>query len=152
MKYLPLLALLLMSCSSHKIETAPLVLNQDLPTPTPLPRAQIYRMSGNATAANVPVQVNAEGKIVSFPAPSDLVGQEPIALKDGWLLDQRGIGPNTRFISYTYSEYAKLAAPPSIDQLQAAIIANARAVDFRQLPMSPSEAADNPKALLKYIP
>ncbi|MDE6367577.1 MAG: hypothetical protein K2L33_08350, partial [Muribaculaceae bacterium] len=44
-----------------------------------MPRAVIYRITGNATAANVPVQVSPAGTITSFPAPTDIIGQEPVS-------------------------------------------------------------------------
>lgn len=133
MKYLPILAMIIAtSCvgSRHVATIEPLTLNQQEIKPAPLPQQHKYRISGPATAANVPVQVNAEGKIVSFPAPTDLIGQEPKDLGDGWYLDRRGVNANTRFTTYTYEQYSRLSAPPSLAELQAAIIPDARVIDL----------------------
>lgn len=138
------------SCSSKKQET---VATEHLQlarpviggtTPADLPMARAYRMSGDATADNVPVQVDSKGNIVSYPAPTDLIGQEPVALADGYLLDRRGISAYTRFTRYTYAEYIALKTPPTPSQLKAAIIPGARPVDIVQLPLTAADAAANP--------
>lgn len=108
--------------------------------PTAIPRAVIYKMIGSASTANVPVLVNRAGEIISYPAPSDLKNGEPIPLEEGYLLDRRGISENSRFTSYTYQEYSALDAPPTVAELRAAIIPDARAVDIRHLSMTPAEA------------
>ncbi|MDE5668462.1 MAG: hypothetical protein K2I24_02900, partial [Duncaniella sp.] len=76
----------------------------NLPGPAALPNACIYRTSIDVDAY-VPVTVNpVDGSLISYPAPSDITGASmPVVLKDGWLLDRRGISPNTRFVRYTYS-------------------------------------------------
>jgi hypothetical protein len=71
---------------------------------------------------NVPVGLNATGeKIASYPAPADLYYNGelalPVRLKEGYMLDRRGIGANTAFTSYTYEEYSKMDAPPSLQEL-----------------------------------
>jgi hypothetical protein len=76
---------------------------------------------------NVPVTLNeTKDKIVNYPAPSDLFYEGelslPVRLKQGYLLDRRGIGPNTAFTSYTYEEYSKLEAAPSLQELFDSII------------------------------
>ena len=72
----------------------------------------------------VPVTMNSERtKIVSYPAKSDIrLSAKPVALADGWLLDRRGIGPNTVFTDYTYEEYSSLEKTPSASQLMEHII------------------------------
>ncbi len=71
----------------------------------------------------VPVMMDDEKKeIVSFPDPRDLyVHGElavPVLLERGYLLDRRGIGPNTAFLRLTYEEYATLDKVPSIAELK----------------------------------
>lgn len=71
---------------------------------------------------NTPVALNQDGTaIVGFPAPRDLLaGKElrtPVVLVGGYLLDRRGIGPSTGFISLTYREYANLGSAPSTEEL-----------------------------------
>jgi hypothetical protein len=67
-------------------------------------------------------------EIISFPAPSDIRGNmkinEPIALENGFLLDQRGIYPNSAFLDITFEDYSKLSSTPSNEQLKALILDN----------------------------
>lgn len=75
----------------------------------------------------VPVTLNETGdKVVSFPAPSDLYTNGilaiPVQLDKGYLLDRRGVQPNTAFTSYTYEAYTKLESAPSIQDLISSII------------------------------
>ncbi len=112
-----------------------------VPTAT-VPNARIYRTNGNY-ADNVPVNCAADGSILSYPAPSDLTDATPIALEGGWLLDRRGIGLNSRFTKYTYSEYSRLSAAPSPKELRKAIISGARVTEVVEMPFpySPGCAA-----------
>lgn len=147
------------SCSSKKqaVEPASVPLTAIQPAQpgavvNALPKAIVYRMSGDATAANVPVTVNPQtGDITSFPGPADVVGQEPIALEGGWLLDRRGISENSRFTKWTYAEYATMKTPPTLAEIKAAIIPDARAIDIRRLDMTPWQAAENLPEVLKAI-
>jgi len=58
---------------------------------------------------------------MSYPAPSDLGDSpdylKPLSLKGGYLLDQKGIGPNVAFLKLTYEEYASLPEAPSRAEL-----------------------------------
>lgn len=107
-----------------------------------IPRAVIYRTNINVND-NVPVRVTAEGtKILSYPAPSD-VGQfsTPVELAEGWLLDRRGgVGSDTRFLTYTYSDYSCLKEPPSVSVLIDHIIKEARVTATYQLDVSLQQA------------
>lgn len=108
-----------------------------------VPKARIYKTNGNYSE-NVPVTCDpSTGAIVSYPAPGDLAGQAPVALDGGWLLDRRGVGPDSRFTTYTYSEYASLKSVPSLEQLQKAIIPDARVTELVEMPFaySPNCAA-----------
>lgn len=76
---------------------------------------------------NVPVIMDSsKTRIISYPAPSDLkIGNRlavPTRLKDNMFLDNRGIGPNAVFLSYTYSEYAALESAPAMEVLLNSII------------------------------
>lgn len=62
-------------------------------------------------------------KIVSYPDIRDIYYNgklsEPTFLADSFLLDNRGIGPQVAFLSYTYEEYSKLqATPPATDLMK----------------------------------
>ncbi len=116
-------------------------------------KAYIYKTNGNY-ADNVPVTVE-NGKLISYPAPSDLTDQSrPVALDRGYLLDRRGIGPDTRFTSFTYGEYAAMPAPPSSAQLMAAIIPDARVTEMVEMPFpySPDCAAQCNELIATGLP
>lgn len=139
------------SASQKELIGAPVNSSAGAVIGTPPPRAVVYRMSGDASALNVPVQVDSEGNVVSYPDPRDLQGQEPVALSGGYFLDRRGVNSATRFTTYTYAEYSKLKTPPTPGQLRAAIIPGARVIDLRQLPVSASEAAAEPALAEAYL-
>ena len=109
-------------------------------------------MSGQASADNVPIQVDSQGNIISFPDPSDLKNAEPIQLKGGYLLDRRGVNTNTRFLRYTYKEYSSLNVPPSITELKASIIPDARVSEIIQLPVTVSQAVADLNAINAMLP
>lgn len=76
---------------------------------------------------NVAVTMNdAKTAIVAYPAPADVYRNGklayPTALESGYWLDNRGIGPNTVFLKWTYDEYAKQTEVPSLNLMQEAII------------------------------
>ncbi len=86
----------------------------------------IYRSTGDYYH-NVPIILNdAKDKVVSYPAPSDFLYEGepvfPVMLKDGYLLDRRGVNVNTAFTSYNIESYAVLESPPSLDELYNSII------------------------------
>ncbi|MDR2497626.1 MAG: hypothetical protein LBD21_10930 [Tannerellaceae bacterium] len=87
------------------------------------PPAIVYKTTADY-ADNVPVTMNAaRTAIVSYPDPTDL-GQhsKPTPLRNGYLLDNRGINENVAFLRYTYDEYSRLPHPPTLAELQANII------------------------------
>jgi len=87
-----------------------------------LPSVIIYKTKADYSK-NVPVGLNDERTvIVSYPGKTDLKGQEPIALKYGFLLDKRGIRPNVAFLKYTYDEFLALETIPPIAELFNSII------------------------------
>ncbi len=106
-----------------------------------VPRARIYKTSGDYRE-NVPVTISpSTGQIVSFPATTDINPENmPIVLADGYLLDSRGISSTSVFTTYTYGEYAKLSDTPSLTELKAAIIPGATITEIHELPMTITEA------------
>lgn len=89
------------------------------------PRAIIYRTRVDVGDA-VPITLSADGKeVVSYPHPSDLRKDNgypiPTPIGEGYLLDNRGIGPNTAFLKWSYAEYASFDKSPTLEELQAAI-------------------------------
>lgn len=88
----------------------------------------IYKTKANYENL-VPVLLNEEKTaIVSYPAPSDLRLNDKLALptplKNGYCIDNRGIGPNAAFLSITYQEYASLAQAPPLKTMYDAIVDN----------------------------
>ena len=75
----------------------------------------------------VPVIMSYDkNKIISYPHPSDIsVNGEysyPTKLKEGYLLDNRGINKNVVFLNITYEDYSKFERVPSLDELYKMIL------------------------------
>ncbi|MBS1586200.1 MAG: hypothetical protein JSS82_11720 [Bacteroidetes bacterium] len=92
----------------------------------PGPHAIVYKTRKDYSKL-VPVTLSADGKqIVSYPAPEDLKAGNrylyPTRLHNGYLLDNKGIGPNTAFLNVSYERYARLKTAPSVAQLQRMIL------------------------------
>lgn len=102
-----------------------------------MPKAVIYRTSA-PSASLVPVTLGPDGKLISYPAPTDL-GAEPATLRDGWMLDTRGISDGTRFTRWTYSEYRSLSAAPSPAEILAAVQPEPRITEIVKLPTSAAQ-------------
>lgn len=117
---------------------------------TPPPRAVVYRTNGDYRD-NVPVNVSAAGVLLSYPAPADVRGAEPVALADGYLLDRRGVGDNTVFTRYTYSEYGALSEAPQPEEIEESIIAGSRVTKTIVLPMTVDEALADTAAVNAFI-
>ena len=83
----------------------------------------VYKTTKNYNK-NVAILLSEDKKtIVGYPHPTDVsVRNYPTELKKGYLLDNRGIGKNTAFISLTYEEYAALKNAPSLSELWDMII------------------------------
>lgn len=116
----------------------------------PPPRAVAYRTDGNY-ASNVPVQVSPEGRLLSYPAPEDVRGATPLPLTDGYLLDRRGVGPNTVFTRYTYAAYGALPEAPQPQQLLDSVIPGSRVTTSVVLPMTLEEALADTAAVNAYL-
>ncbi len=119
MKQIALLILMamLLSCNTSKISQEPALA---------LAPVIIYKTKADYTHL-VPITLNETGdKVVSYPAPSDLYTSGilaiPVQLDKGYLLDMRGIHPNTAFTSYTYEAYSKLDTAPTVQDLMEKIV------------------------------
>lgn len=93
---------------------------------TPSPHVFVYKTKGDYYS-NVPVILSDDKQeIVSYPHPSDLLVNGklllPSKLKNGYLLDNKGISVNIAFIKMNYSEYSALSNPPTIIELKQMII------------------------------
>jgi len=76
---------------------------------------------------NVPVKMNEEKtKIVAYPSPKDLFYKDklayPVPLKNGYLLDNRGVGKNSVFIEMSYEAYSKLDQAPLLNDMMKMIV------------------------------
>lgn len=70
----------------------------------------------------VPVILSDDkSRVVSFPDPRDLKINGnfvyPSKLINGYLLDNRGIGPNAAFLKFSYEEYYNMDNIPTADRL-----------------------------------
>ena len=90
------------------------------------PRVLVYKTSADYHNL-VPVILSDDKKeILSYPDPQDIRVRGgypvPLSLKDGYLLDNRGIGVNVAFLEMTYREYSRLERVPSLDELFSLIL------------------------------
>lgn len=116
-----------------------------------MPKAIIYKTSGDFRQ-NVPVQVNADGTLLSYPAPSDIPeNAAPVQLESGWLLSPVGVGPQTVFTTYTYDEYRSLSQPPAPEEILKAVIPGSRVTTTMEVPMTLGEALADPAAVDRYL-
>lgn len=115
-----------------------------------IPRARVYRMNGDY-ADNVPVGTD-NGRIISYPAPTDLsAASKPIQLAGGWWLDRRGVGRHTVFTRFTYEEYAAMQQAPSVAQLKEAVIPGARVTVVAELPWTLQDAVADTAAVNSWL-
>ncbi len=117
------------------------------------PAAIVYS-TNNDYRHNVAVTLNDAGTLImSYPDPADVrrTDPTPIDLGDGYLLDRRGISPNTAFLDITYDEYASLDSTPTADELLRHVVARSPFAEMYALPISASKAAANPELCHEYI-
>jgi hypothetical protein len=85
------------------------------------PPAVVYKTKKDY-AKNVPVTLSEDGSsVVSYPAQSDIRKGDsfayPTELSEGYLLDNRGISPNTAFLRFTYEDYYNMDNIPTAERL-----------------------------------
>lgn len=89
------------------------------------PKVFVYKTKADYSHLVPVLMDNSRTKIISYPHPRDLViGGKlclPTLLNEGYWLDNRGIGRNVAFLTYTYEEYSQLPAAPSMEELMAHI-------------------------------
>ena len=92
------------------------------------PTTFIYKTKGDYKNLVPVILSDDKTKITSFPHPKDVYYKGklayPIQLKDGYLLDNRGVSTNVAFLSITYDKYNKLEKAPSVDSLFNMILDN----------------------------
>lgn len=127
------------------------------PAPQYLPKAKVYK-TNRPVVNHVAVRVSPSGNdLVYYPAPSDIhETSQPLELADGWLLDrQGGIGEDTRFLRYTYAEYAALPKTPTTTEILSAVMDDVKVTAVRTLDITHHEArSDTAKvnSLLRFQP
>lgn len=114
-----ILSILFLSCKSKQV-----AINSQLYAATQ--KIVIYKTIKDYSNY-VPVTMNAsKTEIISYPAPSDLLldgkTTTPTKLKNGYLLDNRGINENVVFLKYTYEDYSKLKEAPSLSEMKKNIL------------------------------
>jgi hypothetical protein len=92
----------------------------------PFPPVIIYKTKTDLSK-NVPVSLSSDkSMILSYPDVKDVyyngLLSYPVKLSKGYLLDNRGIGPDVAFLDYTYEEYSNLPVTPAPEELFARII------------------------------
>jgi hypothetical protein len=86
----------------------------------------------------VPVTLSADGKtIVAYPAQTDLMREGkfsyPTLLDEEYLLDNRGITPNTAFLRFSYEDYYNMDNVPDARRLMNYILDDDPFTEFYQL-------------------
>lgn len=100
-----------------------------------MPKARIYRTSAPSDSL-VPITISPSGNFVtSYPAPTDLTAL-PVKLAEGWLLDRRGISPQSVFTRYTYADYKALPEAPSTDLLMRSVNPSVSVTEIVELPVA----------------
>ncbi len=116
-----------------------------------MPKVILYKTSGDYLN-NVPVQLNADGTLLSFPAPTDIpANATPIKLKSGWLISPVGVGKQTVFTTYTYDEYRNLKETPTPEEILKAVIPGSRVTIAITAPMTLEQALADPDSVDCYL-
>ena len=92
----------------------------------PGPRALVYKTRKDYRKL-VPVILSSDrSTIISYPHPTDLATGNgyslPVSLKQGYLLDKRGIRPEVAFLKLTYEEYGALKELPDLQEMYGWIV------------------------------
>lgn len=122
-----LLAISLLGCKTgRKAEQRIQKKIQFTPLFTPGQPTLVYKTKADYTNL-VPVILSSDkSEIVHYPHPKDLKSGDdfllPTKLKDGYLLDNKGIGFQVAFFNITYEAYAALEEAPSLQELYELIL------------------------------
>ncbi len=113
--------LIFISCSHHASPSGSVAGSRTGTIGISSPPCIIYRTHSDYSMY-VPVILSEDkSKIVSYPDIKDIYYNGklsvPTLLAGGFLLDNRGIGLQVAFLSYTYEEYSKLSKTPNVTDL-----------------------------------
>jgi hypothetical protein len=117
---------LLMACSKSAVTSGSASNVKSGQSSVPSPPCIVYKTKSDYFN-NIPVILSDDQtRIVSYPDVKDVYFKGnlayPTVLNDGYLLDNRGIGPNVAFLSITYEQYSKMVKTPSSEELFELII------------------------------
>ena len=141
------IAVAMVGCTTTADNTAILSLKENpvtasKSTPQYLPKVRVYKT--NIPVNNHPaVRVSNSGQeLVYYPDPRDIhENSRPVELAGGWYLDRQGaIGDGTRFLTYTFEEYAALPTVPKASELLESLQKEACVTAIRTLDITPQEA------------
>ena len=116
-----IIGIFLISCSNRIQSTSSDFNDLAIESTMALPPCIIYKTKADYSK-QVPVILSEhKTNITSYPDVSDIRKQGervyPTALSNGFLLDNRGIGPNVAFLDITYDEFIKGTETPGADEL-----------------------------------
>lgn len=111
---------------SEQISITGKKMNSEIISSEALPHIIIYKTKKDYSK-QVPVLMDKDkNEIISYPAPTDLKNGGdyalPTLLSKGYLLDNRGIGPDVAFLDLTYEQYSLLKEAPDKKYLMSKII------------------------------
>jgi hypothetical protein len=86
----------------------------------------VYKTKADYSQKVPVIMDESKTTIVSYPDPHDLRNADgfltPIALKEGYWLDRKGINGNVAFLNMTYEAYAALNQAPSLEELEKLVL------------------------------
>lgn len=140
--------------SAAPAESLPVMMK---PAPRPssgaavMPKAVLYKTSGDYLA-NVPVQLNDDGTLLSYPSPSDIpAGERPVVLAQGWILNPVGVSSRSVFTRWSYDAYRALPQAPSPAEVLDSVIPDSKVVATLQAPVTLREALADTAAVNRFI-
>ncbi len=119
--------LLFISCSSHTMPSGSSSSgSKSADVGLPGPPCIVYKTRNDYNHLVPVILTPDKSAIASYPGIRDVSSGNgflyPTLLANGYLLDNRGIGPDVAFISYTYEEYSKLTETPDSKELYKLIV------------------------------
>jgi hypothetical protein len=107
----------LLACSRTVVSSGSVSTVKSGKSSVPSPPCLIYKTKSDYSK-NIPVILSDDKTtIISYPDVKDVyykgILAYPTVLNDGFLLDNRGIGPNVAFLTLSYEQYSKMNKTPS---------------------------------------
>jgi len=152
--YIFFIGLYVISCTRHATPEGSSIVIVKKGTGISSPGCIIYRTHADYFN-NVPVGLSEDKtRIVSYPDIRDVYYNGslsvPTVLAKGFLLDNRGIGPNVAFLKYSYTEYSQLPSTPPFADLMKQLLDSDPLIEMYQCGPR-SQYADIEKELNELI-